>query len=69
MLEQHVPEGLLKETHDGAVCDELQPVGRTHVGKVCGGLSLMGWTPCWSRERMRNAVPEEEEAVAEIVCD
>lgn len=24
-------------THNGAACEELQPVGRTHVGEVHGG--------------------------------
>jgi len=26
----------------GAVCEELQPMGRTHFGEVHGGLSPMG---------------------------
>ncbi|GAB0187278.1 hypothetical protein GRJ2_001193100 [Grus japonensis] len=49
-LEQSVPEGLhlMEETHAGAVHEELQPVGRTHI-EVHGGLSPMGGTPCWSR--------------------
>ena len=55
MLEQSVPEG-------------LQPVGRTHAGAVCGGLSPMGGTPCWSRGRVRSPAPEEE-GVAETMCD
>lgn len=29
------------ETHSGAVCEGLQPLGRTHVGNVCGE----GWIP------------------------
>ncbi|GAB0183427.1 hypothetical protein GRJ2_000808000 [Grus japonensis] len=53
-LEQSAPEGLrfVEGTHAGAVHEELQPMGRTHVGEVCGGLSAMGGTPCWSRGRM-----------------
>ena len=40
-LERSVPEGLhpVEGTHAGAVCEELQPVGRTHVGEVHGGVS------------------------------
>ena len=36
-------------TQAGAVCEELQPVGRTHVGEVRGELSPVGGTSCWSR--------------------
>ncbi|GAB0189090.1 AN1-type zinc finger protein 5-like [Grus japonensis] len=32
--------------HAGAVPEGLQPVGRTHIGEVCGGLSPMRGTPC-----------------------
>ncbi|GAB0180894.1 AN1-type zinc finger protein 5-like [Grus japonensis] len=48
MLEQSVPEGLypVEGTHAGAVGEELQPEGRTHVAEVRGGLSPMGGTPC-----------------------
>jgi len=28
----------MERTHTGAVHEELKPVGRTHVGAVCGGL-------------------------------
>ena len=58
----------MEGTHAGAVCEELQPVGRTHVGEVCGGLSAMGGTPRWSRGGVRSPPPEEEEA-AETRCD
>lgn len=42
-LEQCVPEELhtMGGTHAGAVY-ELQPVGRAHVGEVCGELSPVG---------------------------
>jgi len=33
----------------GAFLQELQPVGRTHVGALCEGLSPLGGTPRWSR--------------------
>lgn len=41
-LKQPVPEGLTlwKEPNGAAVCAELQPMGKTHTGKVQGGLSL-----------------------------
>ena len=54
MLEQPVPEGLhpMGRTHAGACREELQPVGRNHVAEVCGELSAMRGTSCWSRERV-----------------
>ena len=54
-LKQFVTEGLqpVERTHAGAVCEELQPVGRT---------------PRWSRGRVRSPPPEEEGA-AETMCD
>ena len=39
MLEQCASEG-------------LHALGGTHAGEVCGGLSPMGGTPCWSRGRV-----------------
>jgi len=46
-------EGLysVEGTYTGAVHEELQPV-RTHTAEVCGELSLMGGTPCWSRGKV-----------------
>ncbi|GAB0206975.1 hypothetical protein GRJ2_003163100 [Grus japonensis] len=43
MLEQSAPEGLhlMGETHTGAVHEE-----------VCGGLSPVRGTPCWSKEKV-----------------
>jgi len=54
MLEQSIPEGLhpMEGTHTGAVCEELQTVGRTHAGEVLGELSPLGWTPRWSKGRV-----------------
>ena len=45
-LEQSVPEGLqpIEGTYAGAICEELQLVGRTHAKEVCGGLSPIGGT-------------------------
>ena len=52
MLEQ--PEGLnpVEGTHAGAVHEELQPMGRTHVGEDCGELSSVRGTSRWSRGRV-----------------
>lgn len=67
-LELSVPEGLhlMERTHTGAVCEELQPVGRTHREEVHGGLSSEGVTSHWGRDGVRNP-PCEEEGVTE--CD
>jgi len=35
----------------GQFVEELQPVGRTHFGEVCGGLSPVRGTPRWSKGR------------------
>jgi len=40
-----------RRAHTGAVREELQPMGRTYVGEVCGELSPVGGTPRWSRVR------------------
>lgn len=52
MLEQFAPGGLypMEWPCVGAICKELQSVGRTHVG-VHGTLSAVGGTLCWSRVR------------------
>jgi len=41
MLEQSAPKGLhsVERTLAGALCEELQPEGRTYVGEVHGRLS------------------------------
>ena len=44
-------KGHVERTHAGAVCEDLQSVGRTHVGEIHGGLPPVGGTPCWSRGR------------------
>jgi len=41
----------LRGTHTGAVCEELQPMGRTNFGEVHGGLFPVGGTPHWSKGR------------------
>lgn len=52
--------------HTGAVCAELQPVGRTQGVEVHEGLSSVGVTSHGSKESVRNP-PCEEEGVTE--CD
>jgi len=41
----------VERTHPGAVCEELQPLRKTHIEEVHGGLSPMAGTPQWSRRR------------------
>jgi len=48
----------MEGTHSGAVSEELQTMGRTRVGEVCGELSPVGGNPCWSKGRV------QEEGVA-----
>jgi len=55
MLQQPVSEGLhpVEGTHAGAVCEELQPMGRTHFEEVRGELSPVIGT--FTLERGKNA--------------
>lgn len=39
-----------RKTYAGTVHEELLPVGRTHVGQVCGGLSPVEVTPLFRGE-------------------
>jgi len=39
-------------THSGAVREELQPIGRIHIGEVCGELSPVRGIYRWSRGRV-----------------
>jgi len=48
-------------THNEAVCEELRSMGRTHVGEVCGDLSSVGGTTCWSRGRVGGVFPLRRE--------
>jgi len=52
-----------------AVCEELQPVGRTHVGEVCGELSPMRRTFTLKQGQSVRSLPPEEEGAAETACD
>ncbi|PKU37806.1 hypothetical protein llap_11890 [Limosa lapponica baueri] len=54
ILEQSVPEGLhpMERTHARAVLEELQLMGRTHIGEFQEGLSPFQETLDWSRGRM-----------------
>jgi len=50
-------------THAGAVREELQPVGRTHVVEICGQLSPMRGTFTLEQGKsVRGFLPEEEGA-------
>jgi len=42
----------MEGTHTGAVREELQPMGRTHIEEVCGELSPARGTSRWSRGRV-----------------
>lgn len=48
-----MPEGLhpVEVTHI-AVCGDLVPVGRTHIGGLCGGLCPVERTLCWRRGKI-----------------
>ncbi|KAJ7417868.1 hypothetical protein WISP_62321 [Willisornis vidua] len=39
-------------THTGVVCEELQPMGKLHIGEIHRGLPPVGWIPHWSRSRV-----------------
>lgn len=39
-------------THTGAVHEDLQLMGRTHIGEVHGGLCSTGRAPHWSRGKV-----------------
>jgi len=58
-LEQSAPERLhlVERTNAEAVCEELQPLGRTHIGEVHGALSSMSGTSCWSRGGVWGVLP------------
>lgn len=63
-MEKPLPEVLtspVERTHTGALCEELQPVGRNHIGEGFEGLSHLDVNPCWSRGR-------EDKGTTEIKC-
>jgi len=51
MLEQSVPERLysMERTCNVALLEELQPLGRNHIGAVSEELYPVGETSHWSR--------------------
>jgi len=55
-------------THAGAVREELQPVGRTHVGEVCE-LSPVRATFALEQVKSVRSLPPEGQGVAETMCD
>lgn len=50
----------------GAAREELQPMGRSRVGEVHGGLSPVGGPLGWSTGR---SPPPEEEGATETICE
>jgi len=70
-VEQPVPEGLhpMEGTHAGAVHEELQLVGRTHIGEVCDELSPTRGTFMLELGKSVRSPPHEEEGAAETMCD
>jgi len=56
-------------SHAGAVCGELQPVGRTHIGEVCGERSPVRGTFTLEQGQSARSPPHEEEGAAETTCD
>ena len=60
---------LWEGTHAGAVCEELQPVGRTHDREVCAELSPVRGTFTLEQGQSVRSPPPEEEGAAETTCD
>jgi len=59
----------VEETHAGAVHEELQPMGRTHVGGFCGDLSPVRGTFTLEQGQSVRSLPPEGQGVAETTCD
>lgn len=58
-----------KHSHAGAVCEEHQPMGRTHFGEISEELSFQwGRDPTLKQKNVRSP-PAEEERVTETMCD
>jgi len=47
----------------------MQPVGRTHVGVVCGEVSPMRGTSMLEQEKSVRSLPPEGQRAAETTCD
>ena len=60
---------LWEGTHAGAVHEEMQPVGRSHVGEVCGELSPMRGTFTLEQGQSVRSLPPEGQGAAETMCD
>lgn len=67
MLKLSVPEGLtlMQGVHAGTVHEELQPIGRTHVGEV----SSCGSNPTLEQRKSVKSPPSEEGGVEETTPD
>lgn len=57
-----------KGTHAGAL-NEKQPLGRTHVGEIPVGPSLLWRDPSLEQAKRVRSPPPEEEGAAETKCD
>jgi len=56
-------------SHTGAVSEELQPVGSTHVGEVCGELSPVRGNFMLEQGKSVRSLPPEGQGAAETTCD
>jgi len=70
-LEQPVPEGRhsMEETYAGAVQEEQQPMGRTHIGEVFGEPSPVRGTFTLEQGRSVRSLPPEGQGAVETMCD
>ena len=56
-------------THAEAVHEELQPVGRTHVGEACGELSPVRGIFTLEQGKSVRSLPPEGQGAAETMCN
>jgi len=56
-------------THAVEVHEELQPVGKTYIGEVCGELSPVRGTFMSEQGKSVRSPPPEEEGATETACD
>lgn len=56
----------MEGTHAGEVCEELQPVGRTHIGEINGIVSQKRDTTLDQLKCVRSPPTEEKEGVRNV---